>query len=171
MLHYGSSSDTRQKIFLEFSRDEAVEDLIDEFEKSKNRTRSIVLANSRLIDTKMEKAGNYEINPPAGVSISQTFNSHFYFQYRPQTNSSNVTFQKEPSKVALSNLSNLSSILQSLTSYLKISRHSKVLDSGQKAFGSLNSSAVSLSQDNLIPLLQMFYLGRMLSKFEIILNY
>lgn len=40
---------------------------MDEFEKSKNRTRSIVLANSRLIDTKMEKAGNYEINPPAGA--------------------------------------------------------------------------------------------------------
>lgn len=68
MLHYGSpSSENRQKIFLEFSRDEAVEDLLDEFEKSKNRTRSIVLANSRLIDTKMEKAGNYEINPPAGA--------------------------------------------------------------------------------------------------------
>lgn len=74
MLHYGSpSSENRQKIFLEFSRDEAVENIVcdgtyDEFEKSKNRTRSIVLANSRLIDTKMEKAGNYEINPPAGAA-------------------------------------------------------------------------------------------------------
>lgn len=136
MLHFGQGGTERQKIFLEFSRDEAVEDLLDEFEKSKNRVRSIVLANSRLLDTKMEKAGNYEINPPAGVSTLSTFIFYHNYLYRLQTNSSNVMLQKEQSKVAPNKLFNLGLIHQNLISYLKISRHSKVLDNGSKAFGS-----------------------------------
>ena len=60
-----SGQDQRQRIFLEFSRDEDVEGVADEFEKAKNRTRSILIGNCRLIDNKLEKAGSYEVNPPA----------------------------------------------------------------------------------------------------------
>jgi len=49
---------------LEFSRDEDVEEEKVEFEKMKNRERSILIGNCRLLDTKMEKAGNFEIIPP-----------------------------------------------------------------------------------------------------------
>ena len=61
---------TRSKIYLEFSRDEDVEYIPEsnEFEKKKNRERSLIVGNCRLLDVKLEKAGNYEINPPA-VSI------------------------------------------------------------------------------------------------------
>ena len=54
----------RQRIFLEFSRDEDVEGIENEFEKEKNRVRSILVGNCRLLDAKMEKAGTYEITPP-----------------------------------------------------------------------------------------------------------
>ena len=54
---------------LEYTRDELVLNETDEFEKSKNRVRSIMIANRRLLDQKMEKPGNYEISPPSGVSI------------------------------------------------------------------------------------------------------
>jgi len=53
---------------LEFSRDEDVEAMspeTDEFERTKNRVRSILIGNCKLLDSKLEKAGTYEINPPA----------------------------------------------------------------------------------------------------------
>lgn len=62
-----SGQDQRQRIFLEFSRDEDVEGVADEFEKAKNRTRSILIGNCRLLDNKLEKAGSYEVNPPAAA--------------------------------------------------------------------------------------------------------
>ena len=37
----------------------------EDTEKHKNRTRTIMIGSARLIDTKMEKAGTYEITPPA----------------------------------------------------------------------------------------------------------
>ena len=55
----------RQRIFLEFSRDEDVVKIDDEFEKKKNRERIIYLGNCRLLDNKLEKAGNFEITGPA----------------------------------------------------------------------------------------------------------
>jgi len=57
----------RPRIELEFSRDEDVEEISDAFEKAKNRVRSILIGNCRLMDNKMEKPGNYEINPPANA--------------------------------------------------------------------------------------------------------
>lgn len=55
----------RPRIELEFARDEDVEFITDdEFEKAKNRERSILIGNCRLMDNKMEKPGNYEINAP-----------------------------------------------------------------------------------------------------------
>jgi len=70
MLNHGSSSEnSRQKIFLEFTRDEFIDkEETDEFEKAKNRKRSIMVSNSKLLDSKMEKAGNYEINQPTGAT-------------------------------------------------------------------------------------------------------
>ena len=62
-----SGTPARQKIFLEFARDEDIEGIEAEFEKIKNRKRSILIGNCRLEDQKMEKAGNYEINPPANA--------------------------------------------------------------------------------------------------------
>lgn len=59
-----SGAADRPRIELEFSRDEDVETITDEFEKAKNRERSILIGNCRLMDNKMEKPGNYEINAP-----------------------------------------------------------------------------------------------------------
>lgn len=60
----------RQKIFLTFSRDEDIVNIDenDEFERSKNRNRQILLGNCRLLDQKLEKPGNFEITAPQGVS-------------------------------------------------------------------------------------------------------
>ena len=66
-----AQSTKRRRIYLDFSRDEEVEGLENEFEKIKNRKRSIAIGNCRLLDTKMEKAGTYEINPP---SVSKSIN-------------------------------------------------------------------------------------------------
>lgn len=63
-----AQSTKRRRIYLDFSRDEEVEGLENEFEKIKNRKRSIAIGNCRLLDTKMEKAGTYEINPPSGAT-------------------------------------------------------------------------------------------------------
>jgi hypothetical protein len=68
-----SGQDVRKKIFLEFSRDEEVLNLDDEFEKIKNRQRIIYLGNCKLIDNKLEKVGNFEINGPT-VSFYLIFN-------------------------------------------------------------------------------------------------
>ena len=60
----------RRRIYLEFSRDEDVAFLEEnDTEKHKNRTRTILIGNCRLLDAKMEKAGTYEITPPAVSSI------------------------------------------------------------------------------------------------------
>lgn len=62
----GANAAQRQRIYLEFSRDEDVAFLPeDDTEKNKNRTRTIMIGNCRLLDTKLEKVGTYEINPPA----------------------------------------------------------------------------------------------------------
>lgn len=45
-----SGQENKQRIFLEFARDEDVFKIEDEFEKSKNRTRTIYLGNCRLWD-------------------------------------------------------------------------------------------------------------------------
>ena len=65
-----SGQDERQRIFLTFARDEDIINIddSDEFEKSKNRKRQILLGNCRLLDQKLEKPGNFEITAPQGVS-------------------------------------------------------------------------------------------------------
>lgn len=57
----------RRRIYLDFSRDEEVEGMENEFEKEKNRKRSIMIGNCKMLDPKAEKPGTYEINPPAGA--------------------------------------------------------------------------------------------------------
>ena len=64
----------RQRIFLEFARDEDVVKIDDPFEKKKNRERIVYLGNSRLLDNKLEKAGNFEITGPA-------VSNHFAFYF------------------------------------------------------------------------------------------
>mmetsp|Transcript_1541 Transcript_1541/g.2718 ORF Transcript_1541/g.2718 Transcript_1541/m.2718 type:complete len:459 (-) Transcript_1541:18-1394(-) len=54
----------RQRILLEFTRDEEVQEVEDKFEKAKNRERILLIGNCRMLDVKMEKAGNFEITPP-----------------------------------------------------------------------------------------------------------
>ena len=61
----------RRRIDLEFSRDEEVVEITNEFEKAKNRKRVILVGNCRLLDPKMEKPGQYEITPP----VSNNFNN------------------------------------------------------------------------------------------------
>ena len=61
----GAPSTKRRRIYLDFARDEEVVGIENEFEASKNRKRSIMIGNCRLMDPKLEKAGTYEINPPA----------------------------------------------------------------------------------------------------------
>ena len=60
-----SGNDKRQRIHLEYARDEDVFQLEDEFEKNKNRVRTIYLGNCKLLDNKLEKAGTFEITGPA----------------------------------------------------------------------------------------------------------
>ena len=76
-----SGQAAKSRIYLEFSRDEDVEHIPEsnEFEKRKNRERSIIIGNCRLLDVKLEKAGNYEINPPA---VSTRFYSLIIFLER-----------------------------------------------------------------------------------------
>lgn len=62
-----SGTPDRQRIFLKFTRDDELEGVEDEWERSKDRTRAIMIGNSRLLDTKLEKPGNFEINPPANA--------------------------------------------------------------------------------------------------------
>lgn len=57
----------RQRIFLEYARDEDVFKIDDPFEKSKNRVRTIYLGNCRLLDNKLEKPGNFEITGPTST--------------------------------------------------------------------------------------------------------
>jgi hypothetical protein len=59
----------RRKIYLEFSRDEDVASVQNEFEAAKNRKRAICIGNCRLLDTKIEKPGTYEINPPVSLNL------------------------------------------------------------------------------------------------------
>ena len=60
----GVVSTKKRRIYLDFARDEEVDGVENEFEASKNRKRSIMIGNCRLLDPKLEKAGTYEINPP-----------------------------------------------------------------------------------------------------------
>lgn len=62
LLEGAKDTKERPKILLEFERDDDVEHITDEFEKSKNRVRQLLIGNCRLLDQKMEKPGNYEIN-------------------------------------------------------------------------------------------------------------
>lgn len=53
---------------MEFSRDEDVAFLEEnDPAKQKNRRRTILIGNCRLLDAKMEKAGTFEITPPAAA--------------------------------------------------------------------------------------------------------
>lgn len=87
----------KQRIFLEFSRDEDVVKIEDEFEKKKNRERIIYLGNCRLLDNKLEKAGNFEITGPAVSAFI------FFYFCRPLTNILNVTSLRELLLQELSN--------------------------------------------------------------------
>ena len=62
-----ASGQKRQRIFLEFARDEDIKEAKNDFEKIKNRVRQLLIGNCRLIDNKLEKPGNFEINPPANA--------------------------------------------------------------------------------------------------------
>ena len=64
----GTPQPNRRKIYLEFARDEEVVGIENEFEAMKNRKRSIMLGNCRLLDPKLEKPGTYEINPPVSYN-------------------------------------------------------------------------------------------------------
>ena len=45
-----SGQGDRQRVLLEFLRDEDVASQTNDFEKAKNRTRSILIGNARLLD-------------------------------------------------------------------------------------------------------------------------
>ena len=72
MLNYKESASpssgtySKQRILLEFARDDDIAMIENEYEKAKNRVREVLIGNCKLLDNKMEKAGNYEITPPAG---------------------------------------------------------------------------------------------------------
>lgn len=54
----------KQKIVLEFLRDEEAESIQDnQFERDKNRIRKILVGSCKLMDPKLEKNGAYEITP------------------------------------------------------------------------------------------------------------
>lgn len=62
----GSALTQKQRITLEYLRDEDVDALPKEasaFEREKNKVRKILLGNCKLMDSKMEKNAAYEITP------------------------------------------------------------------------------------------------------------
>ena len=66
----------KQRIVLEYARDDEV-DLINDnpFEKEKNRVRKLLLGSCKLLDTKLEKNGAYEIT--AAVIFTYKINDLF----------------------------------------------------------------------------------------------
>lgn len=81
----------RKRIVLTYKRDEEVEEISDneQFLKEQNRVRKILIGNCKMMDTKMEKNGAYELT--AGVS---------FINSRKTTSSSSATSQRETSTVA-----------------------------------------------------------------------
>ena len=64
----GSGMPVRQRIVLEFVRDEEVNGFGDnQYEREKNKYRRIVVGSCKLLDNKLEKAGTYEF--VQGVSL------------------------------------------------------------------------------------------------------
>jgi len=61
------ASGIRQQILLEFTRDDDVDQSGTDFEKAKNRMRSLLIGNCRMMDNKNEKAGNFELVAPANA--------------------------------------------------------------------------------------------------------
>ena len=64
----GGAFPARQRITLEFSREEDVQGYGDnmQYEKEKTKFRRLVIGSCKLLDNKLEKAGTYEFVP--GVS-------------------------------------------------------------------------------------------------------
>jgi len=83
VLQPSSGPQGRQKILLEFLRDDEVSEAIgNPFEREKNRVRKLLLGSCKLNDSKMEKNGSYEVTP--GVRFIRALN------FRKMINSSNA---------------------------------------------------------------------------------
>lgn len=85
------NSIVRKRIVLTYKRDEEVEDISDneQFLKEQNRVRKILIGNCKMMDSKMEKNGAFELT--AGVS---------FFNSRKTTSSSSATSRRGTSTAA-----------------------------------------------------------------------
>lgn len=65
MLKHSNLTPQKQRILLEFMRDEDVVNITDnDFLAEQNRVRKIIFGNCRLLDVKLEKNGSAELTPP-----------------------------------------------------------------------------------------------------------
>lgn len=65
MLTHSNSTIQKQRIMLEFMRDEDSVKITDnEFFAEQNRVRKLIFGNCRLLDVKLEKNGSAELTPP-----------------------------------------------------------------------------------------------------------
>mmetsp|Transcript_69398 Transcript_69398/g.96254 ORF Transcript_69398/g.96254 Transcript_69398/m.96254 type:complete len:233 (+) Transcript_69398:2197-2895(+) len=65
MLKHSNQIPQKQRILLEFMRDEDVVNITDnEFLSEQNRVRKLIFGNCRLLDVKLEKNGSSELTPP-----------------------------------------------------------------------------------------------------------
>ena len=70
----GIGMPVRQRIVLEFAREEEVNGMADnQFEKEKVKYRRIVLGSCKLLDNKLEKPGAFEFVPGVSLVLNQIF--------------------------------------------------------------------------------------------------
>ena len=66
------SAGTKQRITLEYLRDEDIDGLGQDastYEREKNKIRKILIGNCRMMDNKMEKNAAYEITPAVSIIL------------------------------------------------------------------------------------------------------
>ena len=66
------SAGTKQRITLEYLRDEDIDGLGQDastYEREKNKIRKILIGNCRMMDNKMEKNAAYEITPAVSLIL------------------------------------------------------------------------------------------------------
>lgn len=139
----------KQVVMLEFMREEEalLYEAVYPFKREQDKLRKIVIGNSRLKNTPMEKNGAYELIPK--VSASADFLPNLLIVvYRKKTSTLSVICQRMQLTRAVRPLSLSSLSRHKLTRCSRTLVHSKASVSGLKASGNARSLADSLSPAN-----------------------
>ena len=123
----------RQRVVLEFAREEEVVGYGDnqQYEKEKTKIRRLVIGSCKLLDNKLEKAGTYEFIPGVSLILNNDL-----FNYRKMRSTSNATTSRETWGLVKNSWLNSLSTTLSPTHCSKTSLPSRVSVNGWKAPGS-----------------------------------